>query len=162
MRLRQGEIEGLRRLLTTGGGGGGGGPVAWNDVTGKPSTFPPSTHGHVINDVTGLQTALDGKAAVSHTHTPSQIVGFPTYGEAVVTVPNNQIEWVATVSAPGVTPTNRVIVSLGNHPDSDENDTEMLDVTGLSAAPGTDQITVCLSFATPTAGPVRVNWNAYG
>lgn len=25
---------------------GGGGPVAWNDITGKPATFAPSTHSH--------------------------------------------------------------------------------------------------------------------
>lgn len=35
--------------------------VAWSGVTGKPSTFAPSAHGHVISDVTGLQAALDGK-----------------------------------------------------------------------------------------------------
>ncbi len=37
----------------------------WSTLSGKPSTFPPSTHGHSIADVSGLQTALDGKAAVS-------------------------------------------------------------------------------------------------
>lgn len=42
--------------------------VAWDDVTGKPSTFTPSAHTHAIVDVTGLQAALDGKAASSHTH----------------------------------------------------------------------------------------------
>lgn len=42
--------------------GGGGGTPDWADITGKPSTFPPSTHSHAISDVTGLQTALDGKA----------------------------------------------------------------------------------------------------
>lgn len=41
---------------------GGGGSPDWDDVTGKPSTFPPETHSHAIADVTGLQTALDGKA----------------------------------------------------------------------------------------------------
>ncbi len=41
----------------------GGGSVAWANVTGKPSTFAPSAHVHVIADVTGLQTALDGKQA---------------------------------------------------------------------------------------------------
>jgi hypothetical protein len=30
----------------------------------------------VINDVTGLQTALDGKAPTTHTHTKSQITDF--------------------------------------------------------------------------------------
>jgi hypothetical protein len=48
--------------------GGGGGVSSWNDLTDKPSTFPPATHTHAIADTTGLQTALDGKAATSHTH----------------------------------------------------------------------------------------------
>lgn len=39
--------------------GGGSGSVAWGDVTGKPSTFPPATHTHVIADVTGLQAIID-------------------------------------------------------------------------------------------------------
>ncbi|MEI6073580.1 MAG: hypothetical protein WCS31_17475 [Verrucomicrobiae bacterium] len=39
--------------------------LAWGSVTGKPETFSPSSHTHAIGDVTGLQTALDGKAASS-------------------------------------------------------------------------------------------------
>ncbi|MEW9093933.1 MAG: hypothetical protein AB2417_02525 [Clostridiaceae bacterium] len=35
--------------------------VPWAGVTGKPSTFSPSTHTHAIANVTGLQSALDGK-----------------------------------------------------------------------------------------------------
>jgi hypothetical protein len=61
-----------------GGGGGGGGSVAWVDVTGKPSTFPPSTHSHAIGDVTGLQTALDAKAAASHSHAIGDVTGLQT------------------------------------------------------------------------------------
>jgi hypothetical protein len=37
----------------------GAGNVAWNDVTGKPATFPPSAHTHPISEVIGLQTRLD-------------------------------------------------------------------------------------------------------
>jgi hypothetical protein len=66
------------------GGGGGGGPVAWNDVTGKPTTFPPSGHSHAINDTTGLQGALDGKAASSHTHVAANITDFATAADARV------------------------------------------------------------------------------
>jgi hypothetical protein len=54
-------------------GGGGGGVSSWNDLTDKPSTFPPSTHTHAIADTTGLETALDGKAATSHTHAATDI-----------------------------------------------------------------------------------------
>lgn len=35
-------------------------------------------HGHVIDDVTGLQDTLNGKAASSHTHTKANIIDFPT------------------------------------------------------------------------------------
>lgn len=34
--------------------GGEGGPVAWGDVTGKPSNFPST-----VGQVSGLQSALD-------------------------------------------------------------------------------------------------------
>lgn len=39
--------------------------MAWGDISGKPSTFPPSSHSHTISDVTGLETALAAKAASS-------------------------------------------------------------------------------------------------
>ena len=67
------------------------GSVAWADITGKPATFAPSAHAHVIADVTGLQTALDGKqasgsyAAASHTHTASAITDFSAAALAAVT-----------------------------------------------------------------------------
>ena len=50
---------------------------AWGDVTSKPSTFPPSAHSHTIGDVTGLQSALEGKAATGHTHAWGDITGKP-------------------------------------------------------------------------------------
>lgn len=54
-------------------GGGVGGPVAWADVTGKPTEFTPSAHSHAIADITGLMTALAGKADLVHTHVLSSI-----------------------------------------------------------------------------------------
>jgi hypothetical protein len=59
--------------------------TTWEGLTGKPSTFPPSTHSHVIADVTGLQTAIDGKAASSHTHTISNVTGLQTALDAKAT-----------------------------------------------------------------------------
>lgn len=37
--------------------------VPWAGITGKPNTFSPSSHTHTISAITGLQSALDGKAA---------------------------------------------------------------------------------------------------
>lgn len=38
----------------------------------------PAVHAHIIGDVTGLQTALDGKAATGHTHAISDVTGLQT------------------------------------------------------------------------------------
>lgn len=38
----------------------------------------PTTHSHAISDVTGLQTALDGKASSSHSHAISDVTGLQT------------------------------------------------------------------------------------
>lgn len=36
-----------------------GGAASWDDLTGKPATYPPSTHTHEITDVDGLQAIID-------------------------------------------------------------------------------------------------------
>lgn len=38
-------------------------PNSWNTLNDKPSSFPPSAHTHAIENVSGLQTALDSKAS---------------------------------------------------------------------------------------------------
>lgn len=45
-------------------------------------SYAATVHAHAIADVTGLQTALDGKAASSHTHTASAITDFTTAVQA--------------------------------------------------------------------------------
>ena len=58
--------------------------ISWPDVGDKPESFPPSTHGHTINEVTGLATELAGKqpagnyAASAHQHTVSDVDGLQT------------------------------------------------------------------------------------
>lgn len=39
---------------------------AWSEISGKPSAFTPSAHTHLMNDVTGLASALAGKLDTSH------------------------------------------------------------------------------------------------
>jgi hypothetical protein len=38
---------------------GSGGASTWDELTGKPTEFPPESHTHEIDDVNGLQGALD-------------------------------------------------------------------------------------------------------
>lgn len=71
--------------------------VDWSSVLNKPTTFTPSAHTHVkadvtdfahthpTSEVTGLDTALAGKAPTVHTHTLSQITD---YVPPVVTLSN--------------------------------------------------------------------------
>jgi hypothetical protein len=45
-------IRGLEFFRSLQMGGGTGGSVAWGDVTGKPTSFPPSSHTHPLNELT--------------------------------------------------------------------------------------------------------------
>lgn len=118
---------------------GSGGSVAWGDVTGKPSTFPPSTHGHGPGDITG----------------------FPLSGQAVVTLPNNAFSVEETVTVTGMTASRTVIVSLAPHSDDDENDADLIDLAAVSATPNADALTITAAFLTPHAGSIRFNWSAF-
>lgn len=57
---------------------GSAGSVDWNNIQGKPdfdSLYAPVSHNHVINDVTGLQDALDAKPDADHSHTIDDVTG---------------------------------------------------------------------------------------
>lgn len=41
---------------------------AWDSITGRPSTFPPSSHSHAIADIVNLQATLDNLGVKEHTH----------------------------------------------------------------------------------------------
>ena len=47
-------------------------------ATANTSAFAAASHTHAISDVTGLQTALDGKASTTHTHAISDVTGLQT------------------------------------------------------------------------------------
>jgi hypothetical protein len=49
------------------------GVSSWNDLTDKPETFPPASHTHPLEDITGLDAALLGKASATHTHPLSDL-----------------------------------------------------------------------------------------
>lgn len=94
----------------------------WAGITGKPTSFPPSTHSHAISQVTGLQTALDAKAALA---SPS-LTGTPTAPTAVAGTNTTQIATTAFVAAaigalidaaPGAMDTlNELAAALGDDP----------------------------------------------
>ena len=97
--------------------------VAWTGITGKPSTFAPSAHGHAISEVTGLQTALDTKAPLA---SPA-LTGTPTAPTASAGTNTTQVATTGFVAAaisalidaaPGALDTlNELAAALGDDPD---------------------------------------------
>lgn len=74
-----------------------------------------------------------------------------------VTVPARRMEHTETVPFAGCTALKLLLVSLAAHADTDENDAELLDVSGMSAIPGTDAATITVAFREPTSGPIKFN-----
>lgn len=77
---------------------GKNGSSAWGDITGKPSTFPPSSHTHRAEDVADLKDFMlaitevtEGKADKAHRHVSADITdttngaGRPEFGGRVLT-----------------------------------------------------------------------------
>jgi len=52
-------------------GGGVSDSVAWTDITGKPSTFSPSTHSHPVSQVTGLAAVATSGSYTSLSDRPN-------------------------------------------------------------------------------------------
>lgn len=52
-------ITGLSGVATSG---------SYTDLTDKPTSMTPTAHSHAQSDITGLATALNGKASTGHTH----------------------------------------------------------------------------------------------
>ena len=52
--------------------------VTWDSITGKPSSFNPSSHSHTISDISGLQSLLNAKANSNHSHSWNSITDKPT------------------------------------------------------------------------------------
>ena len=50
----------------------------WNDITNKPQSFNPSSHDHTISDISGLQSLLNAKANSNHSHTWNDITNKPS------------------------------------------------------------------------------------
>lgn len=87
--------------------------VPWSGVSGKPSTFTPSSHTHDDRYYTEseINSKLSGKANSSHTHTKSQITDFPTSMPA-----SDVYSWAKQSSKPsysasevGAVPTSRTV-----------------------------------------------------
>lgn len=64
------------------------------NLVGKPTSFVPSAHTHAINDITGLQTALNGKVSTGSSIPYSVLTGTPVIPAAQI-----QSDWNQTNTA---------------------------------------------------------------
>lgn len=140
------------------GTGGGGGSVGWTDITGKPSTFTPSAHTHVIADVTGLQAELNAKQATLVSATNIKTVnGTSLLGSGNIVVGsggNGTVTTVSVATANGfagtvATATSTPVITLTT------SLTGLLkgDGTAMSAAvAGTDFVAPGGALGTPSSG----------
>lgn len=71
------------KQIKEGSGGGGGGSVAWSDITGKPSTFTPSSHTHPASQITNFKDSV--RTAITLTTTGSS--GAATFADGVLNIP---------------------------------------------------------------------------
>jgi hypothetical protein len=63
-----GGTVGTREVTLSSISGGGGGQVAWDDVTGKPTTFTPATHSHDALYAPVVHSHDASYAAIAHNH----------------------------------------------------------------------------------------------
>ena len=111
----------------------------WAGITGKPTSFTPSSHSHSIAQVSGLQTALDTKAPLA---SPA-LSGTPTAPTAAAGTNTTQIATTAFVAtaigalidaAPGAMDTlNELAAAVGDDPNFATTVTNAL-ASKLSAA----------------------------
>jgi hypothetical protein len=88
------------------------GSIAWDNVTSKPSTFAPSAHAHPISEVTGLQTALDGKQASG---TYATLVGGTVPANQLPSYVDDVIEVANAAARPNPGETGKIYITTDNN-----------------------------------------------
>ncbi len=101
--------------------GGFSGSVAWEKITGKPSTFTPATHSHAWGDITDKPSTF---APSTHKHVKADITDFPTLGTAAAknvgdfAAASHSHAWGDVTGKPSVYPpeghTHKSVIDNGN------------------------------------------------
>lgn len=147
--------------------------VPWSGVTGKPSTYKPSSHTHAISEVTGLQGALDGKAtaaqgAKADTAVQSVKIGTKEYksGTTVTlpayptTLPASDVSaWAKAATKPSYTKSE---VGLGNVDNTADEDKSVKYATSAGSANSATTATTASKLGTNAGSTTRPVYFANG
>lgn len=142
--------------------------VPWSGITGKPSTFTPSSHNQAISTITGLQAALDGKAtsaqgAKADTAVQSVKIGTKEYksGTTVTlpayptTLPASDVKaWAKAATKPTYTKAEIGLGNVDNTSDANKSvkhATSSDTATKLSSSAGSSTNPVYFSGGKPVA-----------
>lgn len=92
------------------------GLITWSNVQGKPSSYSPSSHTHVIADITNFGSY----ANATHTHVKADISDFGTYAasshtHAISDVTSLQASLDAKLTDPARPPTSSYRLMIGNN-----------------------------------------------
>ena len=119
------------------------GGVPWTDISGKPSTFPPSEHEHPVEDVTGLQDTLNVKQDISARGQPNGYAPLDPDGRVPeAMIPFGALSWENIENKPGEFPP-----SAHSHPVAEISDSSSIGQQIVRAANAYDvrQITGAIS-----------------
>jgi hypothetical protein len=84
------------------------GSITYSSLSGIPSTFAPSAHSHAVSDVTGLQTALDGKQAAG---TYATLVGGTVPSSQLPSYVDDVIEYANLAAFPATNDGGKILVA---------------------------------------------------
>lgn len=129
--------------------------VPWSGVTGKPSTFTPSSHTHDDRyyTETEIDSKLGGKANSSHTHTKSQITDFPTSMPA-----SDVYSWAKASSKPSYTKSE---VGLGNVDNTADSAKSVKYATSAGSASYASKATSVVDYGA-TAKTIQIGYSGDG
>jgi hypothetical protein len=121
----------------------------------------PSPATTVVSETSAGQSPSVGTATTyareDHTHgTPA--AGAVSMTQVSVSLPYAATEHRVTVSAGGVTSTDKIMVQLAGVEETATNTPSTLDLLSMAALPGTGSFDLLCSFVTPVGGPILVNW----
>lgn len=150
--------------------------VLQSDVTGVKTKTDNITISSPLNlntmntSINTINTTLVGKADTSHTHAITDIIGLQSslQGKVNTTIWNNfsvfipyetpSIVWSQIIPFTGLTMDDAIIVNKDVYTQDMDNESDTIDLIGITAIPLTDFLEITLQFSTPTTGNIQLKY----